>query len=147
MDLFYSPMRKVIKEELPLCESFPYTFNPNRSKNYYNNIVLNENGEIDFTKVKDNIADMITKFKKDNSVVVIFDNISTIPNGYDSLLLSITQIYQMLSEKVNSKLFSLHPWYLTLIRIYQIKTYIVIYIIYQISRLNLKKMNQDFLKT
>jgi hypothetical protein len=94
-------LRKLIKEELPLAESYPYAYNPNRSKNYYNNIELDEDLEIDFDKIKNNIEDMLAKFtRKENKTVVIFDNISTMPNGYDSLVKGISLIYQFLTEKV-----------------------------------------------
>jgi hypothetical protein len=90
----------VIKEELPLSESFPYSFNPNRSKNFYNNVTI-QDGSIDFERIKNDIEDMISKFtKKDNKVVVIFDNISTMPNDYDSLVNGLSSVYQLLSERV-----------------------------------------------
>jgi hypothetical protein len=101
IDLFYSPLKKIIKEELPLSESYPYSYNPNRSKFYYTNITLDDYLDIDFEKLKFSIEEMVTKFpKKDNKAVVVFDNLSTMPNEYSSLLQGLTGIYESLSEKV-----------------------------------------------
>jgi hypothetical protein len=92
-------LKKIIKEELPISESYPYSYNPNRSKFYYTNITLDDN--LDIEKLKTSIEEMLTKFpKKNNKTVVVFDNLSTMPNEYNNLLQGLTSIYESLSEKV-----------------------------------------------
>ena len=66
-DLFYSPFKKIIKEELPLSENFPYTYNPNRSKNYYTNIELDDAGNISFDNIIKNSKEQIEKFSSLNT--------------------------------------------------------------------------------
>lgn len=100
MDLFYSPFKKIIKEELPLSENFPYTFNPNRSKNYFDNIYLNKNNEISFENIIKNIETQLKKYNNNLLTVVIIDNLSTLPITKNNLLDEINMLLKFLSDRV-----------------------------------------------
>ena len=99
IDLFFSPYKNYIKEELPLSESFPYTYNPNRSKNYYTNVTIN-NIDLDFDILNEDIISQLKKFKNDYKTIVMFDNLSVLPNDYLSLLKGITKLQHLLTEYV-----------------------------------------------
>lgn len=78
IDCFYSPYKKIIKEELPLNENFPYTFNTSKSKNYYN---LNDRYESDEYFNEDSLFDIFKKINlkvEDNSVLII-DSLMNLP--------------------------------------------------------------------
>ncbi len=82
IDLFHEPTKTLNKYELPLCENFPYTFNSNRSKNYFTNVILDEYNEIEVKKVLENINEQIKDFQNKgnkNRIVVMIDNLSTLP--------------------------------------------------------------------
>lgn len=87
----------LIKEELPLSESFPYTYNPNRSKYFYTNAELNNENNINFDILISDIEEQMKKFKN-LPTVVIFDNISTLPN--DNLYDSLSNMFKKLSDNV-----------------------------------------------
>lgn len=89
VDLFYSPYKSIIKEELPLGEIFPYTFNSLRSKNYYllNNFYSesSENSQ-DSPIINDlKLTELLEKIILENNLntnektIIVFDNISVLP--------------------------------------------------------------------
>lgn len=107
LDLFYSPVKGLIKEELPLSENFPYTYNTNRSKFFYSNIDLTSEGVVNFQAVTQAIEIQIKKFNQENKTVVIFDNISTLPNDGEILMDNLNDIIKTTTEQVINKYFNL----------------------------------------
>lgn len=104
IDLFYSPFKKFIKEELPLCETFPYTYDTNRCKSFYSNITLSDGMNVNFDDIIKNINSFITKMEnkpeKNNKTVVIFDNLSTIILEKKNFIDQFNLIYKNCFEKV-----------------------------------------------
>lgn len=100
IDLFYSPLKSIIKEELPLSEVFPYTYNPNRSKFYHTNVTLNGDNSVNFDIIIENILKQIKKNKEDAKHVVIFDNISVIPNISENLIENINKLVEFSHHNV-----------------------------------------------
>ena len=96
IDLYYSPIKNVIKEELPLSESFPSTFNPNKSKYYYSNVNLNQTRNLNFEVIIKNIETQQKKFNNNLKTVVIFDNISTLPNNEQTLIDEVNNLLKFL---------------------------------------------------
>jgi hypothetical protein len=90
IDLFFSPYKTLIKEELPLGEIYPPTFNSVKSKNYYlvNNFYKenrskegdNISEEVDTTKLLDIISNLVKEnnLNKEKTILII-DNISSLP--------------------------------------------------------------------
>jgi len=110
VDLFYEPTKHLNKFELPLCENFPYTFNSNRSKNYFTNIGLNSENEfnLDNNTLNENITEQMKKFNNKNPTVVLIDNLSTLPileenitDWVNSLALSSIQYVSYLYLLIN----------------------------------------------
>lgn len=104
IDLFYSPFKKEIKEELPLCETFPYTFDTNRSKSYYSNIPLADGVNVDFEDIIKNIKAFLDKIgnKPENQTVVVFDNLSTISLEKSKFAEQFNLVYNFCFENVNN---------------------------------------------
>jgi DNA/RNA endonuclease G (NUC1) len=104
VDLFYSPVKSLIREELPLSESFPSTYNPNRSKFYYSNVTANNEGHLNFETLFQNLESQIKKFSsQENKTVLIFDNLSLIPNSGRNLLDEINNLVKFTSDNVRNK--------------------------------------------
>jgi hypothetical protein len=100
IDLFYSPIKRMMNEELPLSESFPYTYNPNRSKIYYTNVTLNNKKELSFDNIINNIESAIKIFNNNLKTVVIFDNVSTLPITSNNLYDEINLLVRYMSDNV-----------------------------------------------
>lgn len=92
----------MIKEELPLCETFPYTFDTNRSKNYYSNITLADGINVNFEDIVKNIKAFLdkTNHKPENQTVVIFDNLSTISLEKNKFAEQFNLVYNFCFENV-----------------------------------------------
>lgn len=76
IDCFYSPYKRIIKEELPLNENQPYTFNTSKSKNYYN---INEYLESDEHFNEDSLFEILKKIQKFDKSIVIIDSLLNLP--------------------------------------------------------------------
>ena len=104
IDLFYSPVKSLIKEELPLSENYPLTYNPNRSKFYYSNVTLSKEGNFSFDIIIQNLEAQIKKFNtsttSENKTVVIFDNLSLLPNSGRILLDDVNNLIKFSSDNV-----------------------------------------------
>jgi hypothetical protein len=87
LDLFYSPYKHLIKEELPLGEIFPYTYNSVKSKNYYLIEGKKENETQDNQSFEDNqitetleiMYKKLSENKSNKKTVLMFDNMTSIP--------------------------------------------------------------------
>lgn len=66
-DAFYSPVKNLIKEELPLSENIPYTYGTSRCKNYFE-MIPSTNKSFDFSSLIDHLNqyDSITKTEIQN---------------------------------------------------------------------------------
>ncbi len=102
IDLFYSPFKKNIKEELPLCETFPYTFDTNRTKSYYSNISLTDGINVNLEDVIKNINLFLNKLgnKCEDEIIVIFDNLSTISMERKKFCEQFNLVYNYCFENV-----------------------------------------------
>ena len=89
IDSFYSPYKAIIKEELPLSEQFPYTFNCIKSKNYYQ-----AGNFFDIPCILEKITSQIENKEK---TILLIDNISSI--SIDNLQDYINSIYQVCISK------------------------------------------------
>jgi len=87
---------------LPLCETFPYTFDTNRSKSYYSNVTLSDGININFEDIIKNIGSFLNKIgnKPENQTVIIFDNLSTISLEKNKLIEQFNLIYNYCFENV-----------------------------------------------
>lgn len=93
IDLFYSPYKGLIKEELPLGEVYPQTFNSVKSKNYYlvNNFYNNNdtkdskegkivNDVVNTNMLIEKINNIVNEYKLNTEkTILIIDNVSTLP--------------------------------------------------------------------
>ena len=88
---------------MPLCETFPYTFDTNRSKSYYSNINLENGLNVNFQDVVGNISTFLNKIgnKNDNKTVVIVDNLSTIAIENSKFPQEFNILFNYCAENVN----------------------------------------------
>jgi hypothetical protein len=102
-------VKSLIREELPLSENYPLTYNPNRSKFYYSNVPLSKEGNFSFDIIIQNLEAQIKKFNtgntSENKTVVIFDNLSLLPNSGRILLDDINNLMNFSSDNVCLKIF------------------------------------------
>lgn len=100
IDLYYGPVKNVIKEELPLSECFPNTFNPNKSKYYYSNVNLNQSKNLNFEVIIKNIEVQNKKFNNNLKTVILFDNISILSNDEQTIIDEINNLLKILGDLV-----------------------------------------------
>jgi hypothetical protein len=104
IDLFYYPFAKIIKEELPLSESYPYTYNPNRSKNYFSNVRFDnennkENEKTYFETILKNLENQLNKFSNKKTVIIL-DQVSILPFDNNQVTKYINKILELSFNKV-----------------------------------------------
>jgi hypothetical protein len=105
IDLFYSPLKKVMKDELPLAETYPYTYNTNRSKFYYANYSDLQQDEINFELVVEDIVKQLEKFpNKELNKVVIMDNISSLLIREEKLQDSLNYLFKKIHIEFQTNL-------------------------------------------
>ncbi len=66
---------------------------------------LNHDGNINFDTIIENILKQKNKGKEDSKYVILFDNISILPNTNESLIESLNNIVQFAFNNVRSELF------------------------------------------
>ena len=85
-----------------MCETFPYTFDTNRSKSYYSNIALADGVNINFEDIVKNIKSFLDKtgHRPENQTVVVFDNLSTISLEKSKFAEQFNLVYNFCFENV-----------------------------------------------
>ena len=94
---------------MPLCETFPYTFDTNRSMSYYSNITLADGINVNFDDIVKNIKAFSDKIghMPETQTVVVFDNLSTISLEKNKLTEQFNLVYNFCFENVKFLFFEI----------------------------------------